>query len=250
MAWVDKFFWQKQLRGHDLTGNERAVLETVSTYANGETGCGAYPSLDTLASDTCLDRRTVMRVLSPLIERGYLVRTARGGHGKGMTSHYDLGDPAKARPRSTPRRSKRAPVPSAEEDNETPRGVTVPPYSHLQEGQPRTPRGALGVSPRGATLPPDQITSSDHSSDHVEHPLPAVSGAAGAAPTDFDKWHPLMADCEATENWLRTELLTKELGGMSTEEYRTVDGMWESGQHPKAILNAILKQRRIDRAFS
>ena len=59
--------------GGDMDASEAIVLLSYADYANDD-GSNAYPSYRTVAERTKLSRRTVMRVVERLIEKGFLER--------------------------------------------------------------------------------------------------------------------------------------------------------------------------------
>lgn len=75
------------LHHSDTKGADRLVHLTIAFYA-GIDEWDAWPSLDLLAERTLLSRRTVIRSLDNLEDRGYLKRTR--GHGRGNPSRYQL----------------------------------------------------------------------------------------------------------------------------------------------------------------
>jgi len=71
-----------------LSGPEKSVLNMLAHHCNDQTGA-CYPSVDTLASDTCLARRTVQRALGALKAAGAITATARDG----IRTDYVINDP-------------------------------------------------------------------------------------------------------------------------------------------------------------
>lgn len=74
-----------------LPASARHVALGLSLHMN-ERGGSAYPSLETLASECGLDRRTVQRSLQALESEGWLICVKRGG-GRGKPSHWQASVP-------------------------------------------------------------------------------------------------------------------------------------------------------------
>lgn len=68
-------------------GNDRLVLYELAERANSETG-EAFPSVDTLAADAGLSRRTVQRSLRSLETDGYIEARGGGQGGRARTTRY------------------------------------------------------------------------------------------------------------------------------------------------------------------
>jgi hypothetical protein len=73
----------------ELTGDRKCVLYRVIDYLNSETGV-AWPSFDTLAADTGLSRRTVIRAINVARKAGVLKRIWKGGKARrgGVSNSY------------------------------------------------------------------------------------------------------------------------------------------------------------------
>lgn len=68
------------------SSSERLVLLALAKHAD-EDG-GSFPSADTLAEETCLNRKTVFSVIASLCESGFIVRSCRSGQGR--RNQYEL----------------------------------------------------------------------------------------------------------------------------------------------------------------
>jgi len=66
----------------------RLVLLSVASHANRE-GCESWPALNTIARETRMSRRQVIRCVHTLEASGEL-RVVLGGHRSGDTNHYEL----------------------------------------------------------------------------------------------------------------------------------------------------------------
>lgn len=236
MTEFSKLAWQKQLRGHFLSPTEYLVLSTIATYSDAR-GQGAHPGWARLGADTGLDQRTIKRAVKVLLAGRYLKQTAEGGnqHAKGMANEYAILPAAEAAG---------APGPT------TTAAEGVHPMTPLANGESDTGRGASGA-PRGTSdvaegvhpMTPHQITtsgpiiippSSKSGSVSTDHEVPTSSAASTSS-----NWSLLQDDCLLFEEWLE-----ENVGNVDASEFTTAVGMWESGQHPKAIANTIRKQRR------
>jgi len=78
--------WRDAIRQSGLHPNTRLVLLTLSIYMN-ELGRGAFPSYQTLAEDTGLNKRTVMRHIELATEAGFLEKTRGLRENKSYTSN-------------------------------------------------------------------------------------------------------------------------------------------------------------------
>ena len=66
-------------------GSARTLLLVIASHVNPDTGW-AWPSLDTLARETALTRRHVIRLVAHLEALGEL--QVRRGHGRGHVNFY------------------------------------------------------------------------------------------------------------------------------------------------------------------
>ena len=66
-------------------GSARTLLLVIASHVNPDTGW-AWPSLDTLARETALTRRHVIRLITHLEALGEL--EVRRGHGRGHVNFY------------------------------------------------------------------------------------------------------------------------------------------------------------------
>ena len=89
-----KLTWQKRLRGVDLTHAEYRVLMTICSYTD-ETLGNAHPGWARISEGAHVDPKTAKRAVASLIDKGWLILTARGGNdvGKGRAHVYALGSP-------------------------------------------------------------------------------------------------------------------------------------------------------------
>lgn len=71
----DKGFWSPNaiFEVENLKSNEILVYMTLCYFADYETG-EAYPAIDTIAKRSKLSRRTVINVISSLVEKGYILK--------------------------------------------------------------------------------------------------------------------------------------------------------------------------------
>lgn len=200
---MTKLEWQKRLRGAHLTAVEYMVLSTLATYTDS-TGCNAYPGWKRLSEDTYLDVKTVKRAVVRLCEKGFLRLSSIGGNavGKGRANVYEL-------------------------TLSPPKGGQQDPPSELARGAEKSPRGAPESQGRGALVTPHQVLTSGPS----HHSDTSYRGELPPAATG-DHWDELKEDYDLFEHWLTEQ---------GHEPDSTSLGMWESGVHPRAILNTLKK---------
>ncbi len=70
------FSWQAAVTKSDLASSTKLVLLVIGTYMN-QHGSGAFPSYKTLASDTSMNRVTVIRHVEIAVELGWLEKRSR-----------------------------------------------------------------------------------------------------------------------------------------------------------------------------
>jgi AraC-like DNA-binding protein len=75
------------VNGLDLAGGQFRVLSVIACHARKETRI-ARPSIETIADEANLDRRTVQRAISQLEAKGVLKRLPGGGRGR--SSEYQI----------------------------------------------------------------------------------------------------------------------------------------------------------------
>jgi DNA-binding MarR family transcriptional regulator len=93
--------WAYRQRG--LNPTAKFLLVTIANYADDDGMC--YPGIETLATDTCMGRRTVIRNIQELENKGYLEKVIRPGNGSGRKSNvYKLIWSAKKRTSKVPNR--------------------------------------------------------------------------------------------------------------------------------------------------
>jgi hypothetical protein len=71
-----------------ISANEKLLLLCLLRYANPNGYC--YPSIATLAANTSLSTRTVIKLKNQLVARGYLKVTARGNRRRGKSNTYHV----------------------------------------------------------------------------------------------------------------------------------------------------------------
>jgi hypothetical protein len=229
VAKFSKLQWMKSTRGADLTHAEYRVLMTMFTYAD-ENGRNARPGVRRIADDCGVQERSVHRLLLRLREKRWLIVTERGGNkvGKGKATVYALGPGPGVgigRPQDL----------DEDEDDEGKgdRRVTLTDRARVTFD---AGKGDISDKTRVTAGSPHQIKEP---SDHLNI-IPLTSFAGSACQLRPQNWDALRTDGLMFDEWLE-----QELGGLSGEEYRTADGMWQSGDvHPKAILNKIIADRR------
>ncbi|MBD7952378.1 helix-turn-helix domain-containing protein [Oerskovia rustica] len=97
---MNKFEYQKALRGAGLTPQQYMVLMTLQTYANAD-GTRAHPGWDKLRADTGLDPRTIKSAVKALEARGFLVCT-ESQRVRGSANVYSLTLPSPASSTASP----------------------------------------------------------------------------------------------------------------------------------------------------
>lgn len=193
---MNKFEYQKALRGAGLTPQQYMVLMTLQTYANAD-GTKAHPGWDKLRVDTGLDPRTIKSAVKVLEARGFLVCTERRAV-RGSANVYSLTLPSAASSTASPGYSPpsspgytQSPSEAAESRGGSPE--TVPP-GHPQDdpwalpdkshdpgltdpwGTSVVSRGT-SVAPQGVhPMPPHQIPSPDP--EHHERHAPDLHRGA------------------------------------------------------------------------
>lgn len=76
--------WAWQLQDERLSLSEKFVLVYLARRAYYDDGCGAWPSVNTIAAHCHCTRRSVLRALKRLQELGYL-REGRPGAGRAQS---------------------------------------------------------------------------------------------------------------------------------------------------------------------
>ena len=91
---LDRFDWEKLVRGLPLTLAEKCTAYALATYVNGSRK--AYPGTDKLILATGSSRSTVLRTLRALEKKGLIEMVSRGGAEgipKGEASVWELRSP-------------------------------------------------------------------------------------------------------------------------------------------------------------
>lgn len=108
------FAYMEAIMASDLTPTQRLVLIVQAKHADAWDGelTNSYPSEDTLARETGLNRKTIYRTRKSLVELGWLDQThsGRGGSSK-LANSYDLYIPGELIARLEDAESKRHSVP-------------------------------------------------------------------------------------------------------------------------------------------
>ena len=205
-----KLSWLKNLRGADLNDAEFRVLVVLATYTD-KLGNNAFPGNMRLASDCLMQARSIRRILHRLEAKGWIVETSRGGneYGKGRANEYQIvrypgkGDPT---------------VPKGD--------PTVP------KGDPRSPhKGDPAVPPSGPSHQGIASGPGHHSATDVAGSPHATSRRG------VPNWEAMRDDFDLVEEWLSEEGWLQISG-----DYELAHNMWETGSHPLAILNTLIKQ--------
>jgi hypothetical protein len=84
--------WQRNVK----TLLELQVLNVLASYADASGVC--HPKIKTIVHETRSSERSIRRTLSALEKRGFLQRTARGGHLASTYLLLDFEEPKLARP--------------------------------------------------------------------------------------------------------------------------------------------------------
>lgn len=121
---LDKFTWQKKLRGADLTKTEYCVLMNISTYTGPDLK-GATMSVATIASDCRIDARWAQRNIKSLQQKGFLKITTPGGNAPGNTNTYEVTLPSQIGVVTMTTQPERAPEKASEKASEHVRGESV-----------------------------------------------------------------------------------------------------------------------------
>jgi predicted transcriptional regulator len=82
----------------DLPHREMFVLLAITDHADHD-GNNMHPSVDLVAWKTGFSRRTVIRILNKLVDRGVLVRVTRPGYTSMYSANLDAAPKKKARPK-------------------------------------------------------------------------------------------------------------------------------------------------------
>ncbi|MFJ2300481.1 helix-turn-helix domain-containing protein [Oerskovia paurometabola] len=157
---MNKFEYQKALRGAGLTAQQYMVLMTLQTYANAD-GTRAHPGWDKLRADTSLDPRTIKSAVKALEARGFLVCT-ESQRVRGSANVYSLTLPLPSTASSMPEEALGDPW-------------NMPDKSHgSSQADPRGTSVALrgtSVAPQGGQqMPPHQVRTPDP--EHHERHAP------------------------------------------------------------------------------
>ena len=90
------FAYMDAVLASDLTSSQRMILLVQAKHADAHEGelTNSYPSEETLAEQTGLNRKTIQRARKSLVELGWLIQThsGRGGSSK-WSNAYDLAVP-------------------------------------------------------------------------------------------------------------------------------------------------------------
>ena len=113
------------------------VLAVLARYRNSATGL-CIPSIDRMAAELEIERRSVQRHLSKLIERGYVVAVPRFKHGRQTSNGYVILFPD-------------APAPAAQSDDagEIGRPSQTTEKALSEAANQSAPRATHGVTPAG-----------------------------------------------------------------------------------------------------
>ena len=99
----NKFSWERAVAESDLPATSRHVAFTLGLYFS-KAGDSCWPSMDTLARASGLDRSTVVRHMTALRQAGWIVLTHKGGSPEGgerTSNHYEATIPADQLPFNT-----------------------------------------------------------------------------------------------------------------------------------------------------
>lgn len=182
---MNKFEYQKRLRGAGLTAPQYMVLMTLQTYANAD-GTRAHPGWERLRADTGLDPRTIKSAVGALCKRGFL-REVESKKVRGSANVYDLTLPDEG---------------TTVAQQENPRSAEPNP-----RGTSDAPRGTSDAVQGGHPVPPHQILTPDPD-NHERH-------AVGLRRTDGDEdnWtHGLEPLAASWKPWPRQMELAASLG--------------------------------------
>jgi DNA-binding MarR family transcriptional regulator len=94
-----RFAWQRAIVESGLSPTQRHVALTLALHMDADGG-SAFPSLETQAEETGLDRSTVRRALQILDRLGWLERSPGGGRGRRTNYQARLPQTGAERPRS------------------------------------------------------------------------------------------------------------------------------------------------------
>lgn len=205
-----KLSWLKNLRGADLNDAEFRVLVVLATYTD-KLGNNAFPGNTRLAADCLMQARSIRRILHRLEAKGWIVETSRGGneYGKGRANEYQIvrypskGDPT------------------------------------VRKGDPTVPKGDPGSPRKGdRAVPPSGPSHQGIASGPGHHSATDVAGSPHATSRrEVPNWEAMRDDYDLVEEWLSEECWL-QIGG----DYELAHNMWETGSHPLAILNTLMKQ--------
>lgn len=205
-----KLSWLKHMRGADLTDAEFRVLVLLVTYTD-KNGTDAYPGNTRLADECGMHVRSVRRILHRLVAKGWIIEKSPGGnqYGKGIANVYELvAEPGKGDP-------------------------TVP------KGDPRVRKGDPTVPMKGDRgAPPSGPSHQGIASGPGHHSATDVAGSPHATSRrGVPNWEAMRDDFDLVEEWLSEEGWLQISG-----DYELAHNMWETGSHPLAILNTLIKQ--------
>ncbi len=145
-----------------------AVLMIVASRCNWTTGKGGHPGLDSICSETGVDRRSVQRALVSLQERLVIVVAKRGG-GRGWAATYDI------HPDLMKRKGGSNDTLSTGE-----KAGDVPPFSHGKGGNSDTKGGENGR--KGGSTPAPSLPTSFPTTLPGGGTAPPSSSAAPGTP--------------------------------------------------------------------
>lgn len=99
----NKFSWERAIAESDLPATSRLVAFTLGLHFS-KIGDSCWPSMDTVARESGLDRSTVVRHLAALRQAGWIACVHRGGSPEGgqrTSNHYAATIPAHQLPFDT-----------------------------------------------------------------------------------------------------------------------------------------------------
>lgn len=149
------------IESHDDAPNpsDVTVAAAIATHVNNRTG-QAWPSVNTLAAETRLDRKAVLHAISRLEDTGLLTVNRQPGRG----NHYTVADPGPRRDTAAPaRRDNRSPQrtgplsgPVADRSPQRTRTVNREPSAEVKAGGSRPPARAARTR---TSLEPDLLAT-------------------------------------------------------------------------------------------